>query len=79
MESIPNFGLRPTKLVETLWITKKITHNDNGGGLNRNYGKNVNNFALKLEMPVQKSSLRKMKSARSLVTDKIIKHKYGGI
>ena len=34
----PNFGPRPTKLVETLWVTKKMTHNDNGGGPNRNYG-----------------------------------------
>ena len=38
MESTPNFGPRSTKFVGTIQVSKKMTHIDNGGGPNRNYG-----------------------------------------
>ena len=41
-QSTPNFGLRSTKLVGTLWVGQKMTHNDIGGGPNRNYGETAN-------------------------------------
>ena len=37
-QSTPNFGLWSTKLVGTIQVSKKMTHIDNGGGPNSNYG-----------------------------------------
>ena len=39
-QSTPNFGLRSTKLVGTIQVSKKMTHTDNGGGPDWNYGEN---------------------------------------
>ena len=39
-QSTPNFGLRSTKLVGTIQVSKKMTHTDNGGSPDWNYGEN---------------------------------------
>ena len=39
--STPNFGPSLTKLVGTIRVTKKMTHNDNGAGPGRIYGETV--------------------------------------
>ena len=37
-QSTTNFGLRSTKLVGTIQVSKKMTHIENGGGPDLNYG-----------------------------------------